>query len=208
MHCSMSDLRDYFEELAQSWDDLQPAHRGEVLSRLLTPFESLLSSSQAILEVGTGTGALRIPLQQRAPHASIVSIDLAGAMLERARRRCPTAMLVQADVHYLPFRFAPAPHSGFDLVVCHNSFPHFADKPAALAELARILRPGGSLLILHDLSREEVNAIHGQGGEAIRNDLLPPGAETGRMLNEAGLTHVKLEDTRKVYIVSGRLHNT
>jgi ubiquinone/menaquinone biosynthesis C-methylase UbiE len=208
MHCSMSDLRDYFEELAQSWDDLQPANRGQVLSQLLTPFESLLSSSQAILEVGTGTGALRIPLQERAPHASIVSIDLAGAMLERAHRRWPTAMLVQADVHHLPFRSAPGPYLGFDLAVCHNSFPHFADKPAALAELARILRPGGSLLILHDLSREDVNAIHSQGGQAIRNDLLPPGAETGRMLNEAGLTQVKVEDTKQVYVVSGILDDT
>jgi ubiquinone/menaquinone biosynthesis C-methylase UbiE len=204
----VSDLRDYFEQLAQSWDDLQPANRGEVLSNLLTPFESLLSSSRAILELGTGTSALRIPLQQRAPRASIVSIDLAGAMLERARRRCPTAILVQADVHHLPFRFTSPTHPGFDLVVCHNSFPHFADKPAALAEVARILRPGGSLLILHDLSREEVNAIHSQGGEAIRNDLLPPGAETGRMLDEAGFTHVKVEDTKELYVVTGRRHAT
>jgi ubiquinone/menaquinone biosynthesis C-methylase UbiE len=204
MHCSMSDLRDYFEELAQSWDDLQPANRGEVLSQLLAPFESLLNSSQAILEVGTGTGALRIPLQQRAPRAGIISIDLAGAMLQRAHRRCPTAILIQADVHHLPFRFAVPPHSGFDLVVCHNSFPHFADKPAALAELARILRPGASLLILHDLSRKEVNTIHGQGGEAIRDDLLPPGAQTGRILNEAGFAHVEVEDTEERYVVTGR----
>lgn len=200
----MSDLRDYFEQLAQSWDDLQPANRVEVLSQLLTPFESPLSSTQAILEVGTGTGALRIPLQERAPSATIVSIDLARAMLQRARQRCPTAILVQADVHHLPFRFTPPRHSGFDLVVCHNSFPHFADKPAALAELARILRPGGNLLILHDLSREEVNAIHGAGGEAIQKDLLPPGSEVARMLKEARFTRVQVEDTEERYVVSGR----
>jgi len=117
-------------------------------------------------------------------------------------------MLVQADVHHLPFRFTPPPDPGFDLVVCHNSFPHFADKPAALGELARVLRPGGGLLILHDLSREEVNTIHGQGGEAIRNDLLPPGTETGRMLDEAGFSRVKVEDTKELYVVTGRRHDT
>jgi SAM-dependent methyltransferase len=91
----------------------------------------------------------------------------------------------------------------FDLVVCHNSFPHFADKPAALNALARLLRPGGHLLILHDLSREKVNAIHSGGGAAIQNDLLPPGEETGRMLMQAGFVGVHVEDNDEHYVVAG-----
>jgi SAM-dependent methyltransferase len=90
------------------------------------------------------------------------------------------------------------------LVVCHNSFPHFADKLAALHDLARVLRPGGHLLVLHDLSREQVNAIHSGGGEAIHNDLLPPGAETRRMLVRAGFGDVQVEDTDEHYVAIGR----
>jgi ubiquinone/menaquinone biosynthesis C-methylase UbiE len=48
----------------------------------------------------------------------------------------------------------------FDLAVCHNSFTHFADEPFALCELARVLASDNCLLILHDLSREQVGAIH------------------------------------------------
>lgn len=200
----MSDLRAYFEDLAGRWDGFQPPDREESLRQLLAPFDSVFRSSRAILEVGTGTGALIPCLRERAPTASLVSIDLASEMLQRARQRDPQAAVVQADVHRLPFA-SPAPaRVGFDLIVCHNSFPHFADKPTALLGLARVLRSGGHLLILHDLSREEVNAIHSGAGEPICHDLLPPGAETGRMLVRAGFTGLLVEDTEARYVVVGR----
>lgn len=89
-------------------------------------------------------------------------------------------------------------------MICHNSFPHFADKPAALNALARLLQPGGHLLILHDLSREKVNAIHSGGGAAIQNDRLPPSEETGRMLMQAGFVSVQVKDTDECYVVAGQ----
>jgi ubiquinone/menaquinone biosynthesis C-methylase UbiE len=193
-------LRAYFEALAERWDGLQPPDRGDRLHHMLAPFEALLGGSRTILEVGTGTGALIPCLQQATPRARLVSIDLAGEMLQRARQRCPDVALIQADAHRLPFSAA-----AFDTVVCHNAFPHFVDKPGALCSLARMLKPGGHLLIVHDLSRERVNAIHGSGGDAIRNDLLPPGVETRRMLLQAGFPDVyHVEDTDERYRVAGR----
>ncbi len=196
----MNELRAFFEDLAGRWDGFQPPDRPAVLHRLLAPFAPLLSDARAVLEVGTGTGMLIPGLRERAPAARLVSIDLAGAMLRRARQRCPDAALVQADAHHPPFVA-----SAFDVIVCHNSFPHFADKPAALRSLARALQPGGHLLILHDRSREEVNAIHSSGGPAIQHDLLPPGAETRQMLIAAGFTEVQVEDTAARYVAVGQL---
>ena len=198
----MNDLRAYFEELAGRWDGFQPPNRGEVLRRLLAPFGSLLGHSGTILEVGTGTGALISCLREYAPGARLVSIDMAHEMLRRARRRCPDAALVQADVHHLPFA-----RLAFDSAVCHNSFPHFADKPASLREMAGVLRPGGSLLIVHDLSRGKLNAIHSSGGAAIQNDLLPPGEETREMLVRAGFHGVQVEDTEEFYVAVGSRNN-
>jgi ubiquinone/menaquinone biosynthesis C-methylase UbiE len=195
----MDDLRFYFEELAARWDALQPPDRQEKLRRMLAPFAPVLEASRAILEVGTGTGALIPCLREQAPGAHLVSIDLADEMLRRARQRYPEADVVLADVHHLPFAMLR-----FDLVVCHNSFPHFADKGAALQALAQALLPGGYLLILHNLSRARVNAIHSSGGAAIRNDLLPPGDETRQMLARAGFCNVHVEDTEEQYLVTGR----
>lgn len=166
---------------------------------MLTPFAAILENANTILEVGTGTGMLIPRLQEKVPAARLISIDLAHAMLERARYRCPDALLVQADIHHLPFGGA----GRFDLVICHNSFPHFSDPPAALVEIARILSRGGHLLILHDLSRERVNAIHSKGGEAIQNDLLPPGEDLRRMLVDAGFSDVQVQDTEDHYVAVG-----
>jgi demethylmenaquinone methyltransferase/2-methoxy-6-polyprenyl-1,4-benzoquinol methylase len=196
----MNELRTHFELLAERWDGFQPPNRAETLRNLLAPFAPLLASSTAILEVGTGTGALIPCLQERAPAAALVSIDLAAEMLRRARRRCPDAVVIQADAQHPPFAARP-----FDLVVCHNSFPHFSDKPGTLGQLARLLQPGGHLLILHDLSRERVNAIHSSGGPAIQHDILPPGEDTGRMLMDADFVSVQVEDTDEHYIVAGQM---
>jgi len=200
MSASQSELRAFFEDLAQRWDAQQSPDRHEVLRRLLSPFSAELGAAQAILEVGTGTGALIPCLRERAPAAWLVSIDLAHAMLKRARQRSSDATLVQADAHRLPF----AQRAGvFDLAVCHNSFPHFADVPSALRELARVLVPGGCLLILHDLGRVQVNAIHSSAGPPIHHDLLPPGEEARRILIGAGFVDAQVADTKDHYVAIG-----
>jgi len=185
----MDPRRAFFERLAEEWDAQQPPDREEHLRRLLAPFREDLQASGSILEVGTGTGALIPLLREHSPAAPVVSVDLAHGMLRRARGRCPDAWLVQADVHSLPF-----PTGAFDRAICHNVFPHFRDRRAALAELARVLRPGGLLLILHDLGRDEVNAIHRAAGGAIGHDLLPTGGELYRLLMETGFGQVEVED--------------
>ena len=200
----MNPIRAYFEDLAARWDTLQSPDRPVRLSRLLEEFHECLTPCESILEVGTGTGALIPCLKQCAPDARLVSIDLAGEMLQRARRREASASLLQADVHDLPFAPARGRGTGFDVVVCHNCFPHFADKRTALAALSSVIRPGGHLLIIHDSSREKINSIHSNAGEAIRNDLLPVGAETRRMLIAAGFTGVWVEDTTHRYLAAGR----
>ena len=198
--------RAFFEALAARWDEQQPTERAVVLRRLLRPFADRLSAARRILEVGTGTGALIPCLVERAPDARVASIDLARAMLRRAQERGPDVWLLQADVHALPFSgdSASGGVGAFDLVVCHNSFPHFVDRPAALGELARTLVAEGELLILHDLSRARVNAIHGGAGGPIKDHLLPAGEETQMLLMEAGFAEVWVEDGEEGYRAGGR----
>lgn len=194
-------IREYFERRAPDWDSRMPAHLDETLRRLVAAFATELGAARAILEIGTGTGALIPRLLERAPAARLVSLDLAHAMLRQAQQRCPGARLVQGDVHALPFPAGAA--RPFDLVICHNSFPHFADKPCALAEIGRVLRPGGQLLILHNNSRERVNAIHSQAGGPIAKDFLPPGAEMRALLVEAGYHAAWAEDAADHYLAGG-----
>ena len=193
-------MREFFETLALEWDAHQAPERVARLRALFAPFDALLRDARAILEVGTGTGTLVPLVRERAPSACLVALDLAYAMLQRAQTRAPFASFVQADAHALPFDAAR-----FDVVVCHASFPHFGDKCAALGEMRRALTRGGYLLILHDVGRAQVNAIHQNARAAvIHHDLLPDGAEMRALLTRAGFVALQIEDGAERYCVLAR----
>jgi SAM-dependent methyltransferase len=102
-----------------------------------------------ILEVGCGPGHLSIVLA--AEHGlDVTALDLDPEMIDRARRKADQAtaaghrapVFLAADVAQLPFDEA-----SFDLIVSTYSMHHWSDKPAGLAEIRRVLRPGGRALI-------------------------------------------------------------
>jgi ubiquinone/menaquinone biosynthesis C-methylase UbiE len=116
--------------------------------------------SGRVLEVGTGTGLV---LPSYPPTVSdVVAIDIDPEMLARARRRRPDLTLLQADVQQLPF-----PDASFDAVVACLVFCSVEDPVRGLAELRRVLRPGGQLRML-----EHVRAPH--SGLARLQDRLNP----------------------------------
>ncbi|QRO03031.1 class I SAM-dependent methyltransferase [Archangium violaceum] len=94
-----------------------------------------------VLEVGTGTGLL---LPSYPPSvSSTVAIDIDPDMLARARLRRPGVSLFQADVQQLPF-----PDGSFDAVVSCLVFCSVEQPARGLAEIHRVLRPGGQLRML------------------------------------------------------------
>jgi len=190
--------RQFFEHLAQEWDDRQPADRQVILDQLVSRVRHYLQDGGLLLEVGTGTGGLIPVLQKHFPKSMIISIDFASAMLLRAQKL--NGCVVQVDVHHLSF-----PDRYFSSVICHNSFPHFKDKLHSLREIKRVLQPRGSLLIMHELSRERVNHIH-QTARAveIHQDLLPPGDELAGWLLQAGFQPTIIEDAQDHYVACAR----
>lgn len=197
----MDPLRAYFEYLALNWEASQRPDRLEILYHLLAPFDGYLQDCETILEVGAGTGGMTHLLTQRYPQARIYALDLAHEMLKQAPRQNGQARLIQSDAHRLPFG-----EQSFAAVLCHNSFPHFRNKGEALLEIKRVLHSGGRLLILHELSRAQVNAIHQNAqAEMLHQDLLPDGIVLGRMLEKAGFKVLRLEDTDAHYTVAAQI---
>ncbi len=97
----------------------------------------------ATLEVAVGTGA-NLPYYDDA--VTLTGIDWSEAMLAQAARRA-AALGRTVDLHRSDAMALPFPDAGFDTVVCTFSFCSFPDERRALAEAARVLRPGGSLLL-------------------------------------------------------------
>jgi ubiquinone/menaquinone biosynthesis C-methylase UbiE len=96
----------------------------------------------ALLDVGTGPGVLLAEIARRRPDLRLTGVDLSADMVSAARRNAAPAEVEVGDVTDLPF-----PDASFDLVVSSLSLHHWDDPRAAVPELARVLRPGGSLTI-------------------------------------------------------------
>jgi malonyl-CoA O-methyltransferase len=92
-------------------------------------------SGKTALDLACGSGRYLNLLRERGA-ASAVGIDLSPQMLFRARQL--TAVLAQADLSFIPF-----PPSTFDVVVCGLAVGHVSELARALAEMSRVLGPGG-----------------------------------------------------------------
>jgi len=96
-----------------------------------------------IVDLGCSTGYLLADLQLRYPEASLVGVDLVSSGLTKAHRLVPAARLVRADVCELPFA-----DDSVQVVVSANLFEHVPDDSGALAEVRRVLEPGGRAVIV------------------------------------------------------------
>lgn len=101
-----------------------------------------LRAGDAVLDVACGTGAVaRAARAAVGPGARVVGADLNPGMIEVASRREQAIEWVQADAAALPFDDA-----SFDVVLCQAALMFFPDPVAALREMARVARPGGSVV--------------------------------------------------------------
>jgi SAM-dependent methyltransferase len=96
---------------------------------------------RAVLELAAGTGALTTALLAAAPGTSVTATDLNESMVGVGSVREPRAHWRAADAQDLPFDAG-----SFDLVLCQFGVMFFPDRPAAFAEVARVLAPGGRFL--------------------------------------------------------------
>jgi ArsR family transcriptional regulator len=141
----------YFSTHAEVWDSIRSLHVAE--SAVETAIEQALGDRPVgrLLDIGTGTGRMIELLGPKALQA--VGVDKSSEMLRVARVKLEAAgipsSLRQADMYVLPM-----PDGSADSVVIHQVL-HYAHNPAAaLAEAARVLRPGGRLLVVDFAAHE------------------------------------------------------
>jgi len=136
----------YFSRNASEWDELRRLHVSDAavekaLLKLIgkRPVDSLL-------DLGTGTGRVLQLLSD--VYRRAVGIDASRDMLSVARANLDKAGIVKASVRQGDILNLPLEAQDFDLVIIHQVL-HFLDQPElAIAEAARVLRPGGRLLIV------------------------------------------------------------
>ena len=165
----------YFAGRADYWDEiydqsgLVPLIYQARLDRALASIRSMqLAVGSPVLEVGCGTGRLAVPMAERG--LQVIATDTVAAMRTATMRRAERAGVqrnlstVDADVLRLPFA-----DESFLLVIALGVLPWVASGPKALSEMARVVAPGGFLLVTSD----NVLALH-RWVDPLRNPVLSP----------------------------------
>ena len=148
-----------------------------------------------LLDVGCGTGPMIELLSKAYGDLRMTGLDLTPDMIEAARaKRIPNARFLVGDSENLPFE-----NDSFDAVICSNSFHHYPNPQAFFDGVARVLRPGGRL-VLRDMTsvrpvvwlmnHVEMPLAHLLGHGDVKGYTLE---EVAALCDKAGLAVVTLE---------------
>ena len=149
---AVSELEDRYDKAADTWQatisrlGFEGAY-AELVDRVVPEIDDAAKAGPLkVLDAGIGSGAMAIAFASRCGHpVDISGIDLSSGMLLQAGRNLQElnlpARLLQGDITDLPF-----PDNAFDVVLVAHVLEHMAVPEAALAELCRVLRPGGALI--------------------------------------------------------------
>ncbi len=146
-----------------------------------------LQTDHVVLDVGCGPGAAvrnAAPRVQRA-----IGVDRAAAMVEIARRR--SAGHANVEFHVAAAEELPFPDNSIDVAWTIHAFHHWEAPDAGIAEMARIIRPGGRFLIVETESRGS------HGLSPARAD------EVAAQLQSDGFASASVAKHRKQFVVTG-----
>jgi ubiquinone/menaquinone biosynthesis C-methylase UbiE len=193
--------RAFFDQWSRIYDHplLQRATYRPVHDAVLRTLAA--TRADAILDLGCGTGQLLRRMDEELPARHLVGLDFSRGMLARAGERVRTRrpMLVRGDALRLPFSTA-----SFAAVVSTEAFHWFPDHDAALAEIFRVLAPGGTLLLgFVNPPFAFVGDLAALGSRLLGEPLYwPTAAALRRRVERAGFTVVA---QRRIFRVPGFL---
>jgi ubiquinone/menaquinone biosynthesis C-methylase UbiE len=142
-------------EEARDYDAMDHAAVNRVF---VADFLAVWSGHNPILDAGTGTAQIPIELCRQAAAARVVAIDLAEHMLAMARQNVERAGLEdRIELRRVDAKGLPFSDGTFGAVMSNSIVHHIPEPRRALAELVRVVQPGG-LLFLRDLLRPEDDA--------------------------------------------------
>lgn len=139
-----------------------------------------------VLEPGCGTGRLtRILAEQVGPKGQVIACDISPVMLAKASDQVQG--MPQVRIISSPIETLQVESSSFDLIMCHQVFPHLEDQQACVDRFADLLKPQGQLVIHHLINWHEINDVHRKAGSVVEDDLMPNERELRQIIASSGL---------------------
>lgn len=186
---------DFFNALAKGWDKYRAADATAIFQLVQ---KIGLQAGDKVLDIGCGTGVL-LPFVKKeiGEQGQITAVDFAANMAACAAEKnsqLSGISYIVSDI--MEFQSETL----FDKAICFNFFPHAKDKAALVTHIGELLAPGGSLVIMHDMSRAKVNAIHNTSA-TVSEDRLPDVAKVSAMAAQAGYDIEIAEENDEFYFV-------
>jgi ubiquinone/menaquinone biosynthesis C-methylase UbiE len=178
----------YFQAHAKEWDTIRALHVAE--ASVEAAIAAALDGEPLgfVIDLGTGTGRMLELLAAR--YRRGLGIDRSPAMLAYARAKLERARLAHAQVRQGDIYDLPLGDGGADVVLMHQVMHFLGDPPQAIREAARVLRPGGRLLIV-DFAPHELEYLRDQ---FAHERLGFSAAQVAQWLGDCGLDLVEHRD--------------
>jgi ubiquinone/menaquinone biosynthesis C-methylase UbiE len=160
-----------------------------------------LEKGMRVIEPGCGTGRLTAILADLVGREGyVLALDISSKMIESAR--CRIGSRDNVSLEWTSIESYSFHSESFDAVICHNTFPHFDDKPSVVSHLAAGLKRGGRFIVFHFMNSAGINDLHRKADASVLDDLIPPEPEMRRILGAAGLRIESLKDDESGYLLS------
>mgnify|MGYP002397388447 CR=1 FL=1 len=134
----------FFEQHASDWDHL--VHLLLPTPDYQVPMIEALDCCAVLVEIGVGTGRLLPVLSRKAQR--VIGIDHAPAMLQAARERVAESCLLNVELRLGEMEHLPLESAAVDVALLNMVLHHAASPEEVLHEVARVLRPGGRLMVV------------------------------------------------------------
>ncbi len=185
---------DQFTRWAQPFAEL-PIHSEEGgIARTLAA--AGIGAEDKVLDVACGPGIVACAVAAHAAH--VTGIDLTPAMIEQAHSRQATQGLDNVDWHVGDATALPFADASFDRVVTRYSFHHLPEPAKALAEMRRVCRPGGRIVVIDATPAPECQAAYDRM-ETLRDPSHTSALTIGQLRDlghEAGLEELSVDSYR------------
>jgi ubiquinone/menaquinone biosynthesis C-methylase UbiE len=149
MSRSAKDVQEFFERVAGDWDAMRLAYYDERVIEKMAEVSGVGESSE-VADVGTGTGFIAAGLSSRV--LRVVGIDSAPAMLEVARENLMALGAANVDLVLGEASRLPLEDGAVDAAFANMVLHHAEDPEAMLREMARVVRPGGTVAIADEVA--------------------------------------------------------
>lgn len=144
-------VKEYFEKIAKDWKNNDNL---DLVRQLLK--EVNLQKGDKVIDAGCGKGIIT-PLLYELTQEKVIGIDFSKGMIEEAMQinndetkyQYICCDFIEFESNYL-----------FDSIIIYNAYPHFLDINSLKNKAYALLKPHGSLVIMHSLSRDNINNHH------------------------------------------------